>query len=493
MNNLEFIKLSNMLVDEISLPLFRQYVNVIFSADNCKYIIRNLIGKLAAEGETNHMDMSKEIGYVKNVTLKEVMAVTRTDRHADTYRRFYDLMKDWGEDYWAKKIALAQTMPYTELDSPGWVDPYTGYIDEEEFFLANTNIRSVKVKASADDPRYQELFSEYWSLEEYQMFLDAQEGFNEVFDEIELLDDDHDTKVWQYSTMQNDELPTSESGECSRRYGKNRKVLLQMVEAAESTGMMDELKGMIRSSNEFKKITYIMQYLARENYSPADILNPITFLLEDYGLTLTDLKKIKLPFHSTGNLKSWYLTHGLNLRENNERDSMGQMVDADEMFVEKFCEETLNLYVQNIALPDSSDVTKSPAFVEAYLHNVLNKRDTSKAKALTASWDAWRASLDPEAASAYRKVKNITGSHKEANKVFFKMYSRYNITSLGSKTMTLTSPNPKAYVPSKKVSIRQAAAMLKSGLIRLDAEGKKRLTAKLAELNVEQEVVALFG
>lgn len=300
--------------------------------------------------------------------------------------------------------------------------------------------------------------------------------------------------------MQNDELPTSESGECSRRYGKNRKVLLQMVEAAESNGMMDELKDMIRTSDEFKKIKYIMQYLARENYSPADILNPITFLLEDYGLTLTDLKKVKLPFHSTGNLKAWYLTHGLNLRENNERDSMGTMVDADEMFVEKFCDETLTLYVQNIALPESTDVTKSPAFVEAYLHNVLNKRDTSKAKALTASWDAWRTSLDPEAAAAYRKVKNTTGSHKEANKVFFKMYSRYNITGIAQgetskqvNGLILKSPNPKAYVPSKKVSIRQAAAMLKSGLIRLDAEGKKRLTAKLAELQVEQGLVALFG
>jgi len=417
-----------------------------------------------------------------------------------------------------REIMLIQSLPYDELDTPDWVDAYTGEIDETEFILTGMTIKDkIDLSGVANDDRYQKYFAHHWTVEEYQTFLKAQDSFNGAWDEEEDegLFDDYDTLVFNYAEMQKDELPTSYANDAritlqpfiekvherineEITYCKDQ-VEIQLaarekaIEAAKkahkfadlptkgeiSSLLWETAKVNIHNSLEMKELIEAMD---GSTFSPADILAPVLHLMHEFGVWESDLFNISTT-HVCQNLGTWFDLHGDNLLESRNDPSWNPR-ETDRTDVERFCEETMDLLVHNIAMPNNSDITRSPEFVRAYLTEIFEADNITQTVAISKAWDGWREALDQDGAREFSKLVALGRSKKVANSAFFKLYSRFNIVSTTSKELTLVSPNPRAYVKTRKVSWSAIPSMIKSGLIRVPAEKMDKLIAMLQERNI---------
>jgi len=491
--------------------------DVFFGADNCGHIL-NKIEKVLTE---NHL--ADDIAMLKDIVTKEATRqlgnyyLSNSPKPSAIYHRFLPV-KAMLPTRMVREIMLIQTLPYSELDTPDWVDAYTGEIDEGEFILAGMTIKDkIDLSGISNDDRYKEYFADHWTVEEYQTFLKAQDSFNGAWDEEENEGnfDDYDTMVFNYAEMQNDELPTSYANDarlelkpfieklherrneefqfCTNQIEAKLAAREKAIKAAKKAHKFADLpkkseisslqwetcKFNIHNSLEMKEL---LETMGNMSFEPADVLSPVLHLLGDYGVWEKDLFEIKTN-HVCQNLGAWFELHGDNLLEH-RHDPIWSPRETDRVDIERFCDETLELYVHNIAMPNHKDVTRSPEYVRAYLREVFEADDITQSVAISKAWDGWREQLDPEGASAFRKAVASGKSKKEANAAFFKLYSRFNIVSTTSKELFLASPNPKAYVPTRKIAWNALPSLFKSGLIRVPAEKMDKLIAMLKERNI---------
>ncbi|MCB2146566.1 MAG: hypothetical protein KQI81_08835 [Deltaproteobacteria bacterium] len=507
-----------------------QFSDTIFTAENCSYILKNALVSM----RSNHLSETHLKRVVRNEVHRQMMIVTP----AVLYRRWMGILREFGEKYLIREISLRQTLPYSELDSPTWVDAYTGEVLEDEFLMQGVNIKNIEIDETAPGFAY---FKEHgWTIDVFRAYSKAQGDFNHD-DDPEEFEDDFDVKKWSYAEMQNDNLPTedlmitapelrpfikdfhdrvnsefapiedrtiAEFRDIAAKAANDPKILIPSLGKIRANEYV-RIKRNIDQSWQKKELLDKMQELLHI-YTPADVLQPVLHLIHDYGILESDLRGLTISqnvdtaelelmeyysaaldvdgYHTQrgNNLYEWYEIYGPEL-EYWRNDKSPTWTEVDMRTLDKFNEQTLSLYTKQLSDPKSEDIKKQPTYVKQVLQGLFTDQDITSAKLDQQAWYSWLEEQDIEGMRAYKRAIAAGKSRSDAWKAFVKLYSRYDIVAVNPKGIRLKSPNPKAYVPERLVPFKEFKSLITSNLVRFNEEIKAKLidSLKKNELGVE--------
>jgi hypothetical protein len=170
-------RIKSHLIDTNALDVANLFLDELFSADNC---VVGLLALLRKACDTDFVVIANRILDAAELAL--AMANDRSgNRPADVYRKFGQAVcyitrtgnipragKLW------KRYLLAQSLPISELDSPDFLDQYTGEVLPFEKMVRYNRTSTIRCDV-ADELG--------WSDDDLKAFQSAQEGFNAIEEE----------------------------------------------------------------------------------------------------------------------------------------------------------------------------------------------------------------------------------------------------------------------------------------------------------------------
>jgi hypothetical protein len=348
------------------------------------------------------------------------------------------------------ELDLAQSLPFDELDHPGWIDSYTGEIDlEEERPMAIKARQMVVDPAEIIIPKRGYFFrngkKEYFDItpemaEELRTNcaagLKALDGFNaDADEEIEWYDEtDINEPVWM--KMGTDLVPTDEVAQLKKR-GRSR------LEAAQKK--IEELhdQDAFRISKEAGKVMGWLQAELDQLVPVQDVALMFLSLQTDFGFAEEDA--LNLFVAEMGEQKGWrtlsdWLDHfgdeflsqffGEGGVDTDEILHFQASMKADEMradLLDAFSKQTIQMYAA-MGNASSKDINQHPAFLKGYFEAMCGAKDIAvrdedgfRNLAVEAGWDAYRQDKSKEGNLAFWAAKKSGADNKTAMKAFWRI------------------------------------------------------------------------
>jgi len=364
-----------------------------------------------------------------------------------------------------KRITLLQTLPFNELESPDYLDSYTGaeVSDDDEPDGKYDAIEPVPAWAY-----YAATRKPYLDEEMNVKFLRANMEW------VGMEEEEHipsgDDREYLPSYLQAEGQPDDDFEHCW------------------------ELTQDIEDPTEFLTT---MQELADEGINPGNLARIYLWKMDRLKLSpsaaetillphsLTKMPKGKTARWSDHNLRAWIGTYWDDLFE--YMDACGSVSD-DSMTNAELEQETARLFKEYLnALDDSSpNPVRQKVWVEAYIHGVLSglpiRRIGNNYTASDAGWDAWRAATSPEGQEAYLKRLSQGASRRESMRDFYRIAYRQGVVR-PSRPKTIKSIKPQGLVLSNDKFVNWSICMRidnEEGFD-LDTERRAELKAILEE------------
>jgi hypothetical protein len=386
-----------------------------------------------------------------------------------------------------RELTLDTTLPLSELDTPDWIDGYTGEVDGMiEFLNLPSDVGS--------DPDYSEGFNaideeeeffDEWDVRPDPVWMQAQNDTHaspEFFDLQERMEDSLQgcRNALSAILFERKERAGNELADLAQASAKFSKIPHEkLFKAARQTvtypheqefpalkwtsyDLYKEFKETVQAmrahifdtQNEFeasyeaKRFINALQFEAEDHAAPQDLA--ILFLKLQNGLYFRaiDENEVIVAYPAVTDVKLVGCTLEDYLLENADailedmNDGGLAIRSTDMQQIEDFCEETLKtLVVQQTG----KEITSSPVFLDAYYRCMFDARTISNGKrnlALEAGWDAWRQQTNPLANHAFHAALKAGGTNPEAMKSFWKVVNNYKdnrIVSIRPSGLVLSS------------------------------------------------------
>lgn len=393
------------------------------------------------------------------------------DRPADIYRRWMKPLRFihqycYGAGSIIRDIQLEQTMPYGELDSPDWVDPYTGEVDPDAM-LERVNFQTSEGSEDEESLSFMEAFNEEdeFTLEQYEERENEKPVWMQIQDDMKVspvyydlvneLRNDRDLLRERINKALSDrrreavkritdEAITKKHGsltdvqKASRDIVENRQLtpLGQKVFQAcaktiwkERKTIFSDARATVRNSEEASGYLAELQRLADRNESPVDIA--VLFLSMQHGLCFTesDSKQIRL---GTRTLYDFIEDNEDELLENMTNPSGVSEISPSYEYIDNFCEETIRLYAEtgdaDMAKARSSVSARMnhPFFIEGYIRAATVLRNVTRERLVSAGHESFRQKVSPEGNVAFHKARREGKKHKDAMREFWRVVNSPN-------------------------------------------------------------------
>jgi hypothetical protein len=444
-------------------------------------------------------------------------------------------------------ISLEQTLPLAELDSPDWVDAYTGEIDpdaEKSF---------VTIKARSEFPTSKSPVAEDlgWDEDTIQAFAAAQEGFSEgdAVEEIFTGEFGQEYKEPVFMAMQHDFQSTDrlfdlraeifpEVEDCRKRIEfiakkKFAKEILQLVDKVETEIQSDRLKlnlsqeklvkacqmvltypgnqdPALRSPaykiyqhcmdfvDHFRKLTSYpeakpfldkLQDFIDRGESPVDVALIFLSLQHGYGFDENDAQNIHLKYavDDCVDLYEFIEENKEEILENLSADRASRSEEQTEAEIDQFCEETLELLVAQ-GIPSAKDISKTPEYILGYFTAAFNGSTGDTASCIASGWEYWRQAKSPEGSLAYQAAIKAGAQPKDAMRAFWAVVNKAERREKEGRIVSINSAGL-TLSSGRKVDWHIAKLKYKANELALSADDLVRLKGILVKNGWGRELV----
>lgn len=387
------------------------------------------------------------------------MSYAEVERPADIYRRWMKPLRfihqyNYGVGSIIRDLELEQTMPYGELDSPHWVDGYTGEVDPDAM------LEKINFPASESDEEsifYSEAFDEEdeFTIEQYEerefekpVWMQAQEDMQVSPSYFDLV---HEMRLERKALRECINRSLTERRECAvkriameahrkqiapplvllnaaREIVENRvlSTLGQEVYAKcnrlvweERKQIFSDAREVVRKSPEAVGYLHGLQQMADRSESTVDIA--VLFLSMQHGLCFEESDSRQVRLTGKGTLYEFIEDNEDELLENMNNPAGISEVSPSHEYIDEFCEETIQLYANT----GDADLAKSrfnhPYFIEGYIRAATVLRNVTKEKLITAGHENFRQRISPAGNRAYHKARLEGRDMKEAMRAFWRV------------------------------------------------------------------------
>jgi hypothetical protein len=456
----------------------------------------------------------------------------RGTRPVDIYHTYAKVLRHLAEQNYLharrilRELMLENTMPLATLDTPYFIDQYTGEVDPE-----------------ADDDR----IKVKGPVSEEELAAASSESFNDEDGLDEEFFDEWDIRDPQFMEMQQDMQPTAELYElrkeakpyqdacrfeidCIVKELRNELIDLVLGEASTDKRFQDidamtlrravemmvdypknqnwpsirnlafalfknfgeEIGPMkmslaetvclrFRQTEEAKSYIRFLNHKAQTGAAPQDIFVLFFALQHAYGFLEEDAERIQLPgqYPTLADFaEEWgdFVLECMN-------DKAPRHIESDLVLIEKICANTMEQLLQQ-GDPNAKDITHTPAYLKGYYEAMFNARtvtftdkDGYHNLAQEAGWDEWRAQTCPQGNQAYKKARADGKPQKEAMKAFW---------SLHNSSIARIRPSGLVLKGGREIGWNIAVMKLKAGEFPHTKEDFRRLLNILTEKKIGQ-------
>lgn len=387
------------------------------------------------------------------------MSYAEVERPADIYRRWMKPLRfihqyNYGVGSVIRDLELEQTMPYGELDSPHWVDGYTGEVDPDAM------LETINFPASESDEEsifYSEAFDEEdeFTIELYEerefekpMWMQAQEdmqvspSYYDLVNELRLERNALRERITQALTERREAAikriaATAHKKElgsplvllnAAREIVENKvfSTLGQEVYAKcnkliweERKAIFPDAREVVRRSPEAKGYLHGLQGMAERNENPVDLA--VLFLSMQHGLCFEEFDAKQVHLTGKGTLYEFIEDNEEELLENMNNPAGISEVSPSREYIDQYCEETIQLYANT----GDADLAKSrfnhPYFIEGYIRAATVLRNVTKEKLISAGHENFRQRISPAGNRAYHQARLEGKDMKEAMWAFWRV------------------------------------------------------------------------
>lgn len=350
-----------------------------------------------------------------------------------------------------KSLVLESTLPVEEMESPEWVDSYTGEAEERE--------KPVTIRATFADWEEEAAFIQddqlNWTRADFLAFQNAQRGgFNEDADAIQVFDDDTDSMDKDFE-FKGDFSTTDEAPELRTLLRQEISALRKKIESLFETYQLacDDLSDAVdevrRSVTASPEATTLMRMLKAQagHFLPQDVAAVVLEFQSELCWSMEDLNQIRVANMGLGD---WIEAAGESFLE--------QFQDASPNWTE-ISQEEIDLYSDDTVLaqalayaPKSLRETfaemmrqgkpeiarahfwhfastlrartpgEHPLFIAGSVRAAILGTQTAEGQ-IAAGWEAFRSGTCYEGNVAYHEARSRGLTHPEAMKAFWKLYN----------------------------------------------------------------------
>lgn len=387
------------------------------------------------------------------------MSYAEVERPADIYRRWMKPLRfihtyNYGVGSIIRDLELEQTMPYGELNSPHWVDGYTGEIDPDAM------LEKINFPTSESDEEslfYSEAFDEEdeFTIELYEerefekpVWMQVQEdmqvspSYFDLVNEIRLerkalqerinqsLAERREVAVKRIAMAAHHKkiAPPMVLLKAAREIVENKvlSTLGQEVYAKcnrlvweERKAIFPDAREVVRRSPEAVGYLHGLQGMADRSESPVDLA--VLFLSMQHGLCFEELDSRQVRLMGKGTLYEFIEDNEEELLENMNNPAGISEASPSREYIDQFCEETIQLYAET----GDADLTKSrfnhPYFIEGYIRAATVLRNVTKEKLISAGHENFRQRISPAGNRAFHQARLEGNDMKEAMRVFWRV------------------------------------------------------------------------
>lgn len=412
-----------------------------------------------------------------------------------------------------RDIMEEQTLPFTELDNPDYVDSYTGEIEEVEriqFQAPEDHEGDFSEAFDSEDGMDEEFYDEYdvkpWTLEEMQQDFQAQ-NFSYLSRDIRPLAQELRTAISEtlQSTREKhfadfrievnkldmkkrqEYLDAKEDIE-SVFFGKElpeerrKKVMLLKLVPGFLKGIFAETREDVRNSPEANAyLLKLQEYIDRGEFA-VDVA--LLFLSLQHGLCFEEFDAKAVRLLEGTNLFDYIEDYEDEILENVNNPSGIRSEEPSRAFIDAFCEDTIKAYAA-LGKPSFKAAPDTPQFIEGVIRAASTLRDVSSVKLNAAGYEAWRYWMSHQGNEAFHFQRSQGADYKTAMREFWKFANKTpRIATIRSTGLVLTN--------GRVVDWKIAALKLTKHEIELDQRDALKLAQSLEKQNWGSEFVRLL-
>ncbi len=387
------------------------------------------------------------------------MSYAEVERPADIYRRWMKALRfihqyNYGVGSIIRDLELEQTMPYGELDSPHWVDGYTGEVDPDAM-LEKVNFPTSE--SEEESTFYSEAFDEEdeFTIENYEerefekpVWMQVQEDMQVSPSYFDLV---HEIGLERKALRERINRSLAERREIAAKriamaaHRKEIAPVLGLLNAAreivenkvlsslgqevyakcnrlvweERKQVFPDTRDWVRKSPEAKSYLHGLQGMADRSESPVDIA--VLFLSMQHGLCFEEGDSREVRLSGRGTLYEFIEDNEEELLENMNNPAGISEVSPSREYIDQYCEETLQLYTAT----GDADLAKSrfnhPYFIEGYIRAATVLRNVTTEKLISAGHENFRQRISPAGNRAYHQARLEGKDMKESMRAFWRV------------------------------------------------------------------------
>lgn len=412
-----------------------------------------------------------------------------------------------------RDIMEEQTLPFTELDNPDYVDSYTGEIEEVERiqFQAPEDHEDFSEAFDSEDGLDEEFYDEYdvkpWTLEEMQQDFQAQ-NFSYLSRDIRPLAQELRTvisetlqstrekhfadfriEVNKLDMKKRQEYLDAKKDIESVFFGKElpeerrKKVMFLKLVPGFLKGIFAETREDVRNSPEANAyLLKLQEYIDRGEFA-VDVA--LLFLSLQHGLCFEEFDARAVRLLEGTNLFDYIEDNEDEILENVNNPSGIRSEEPSRAFIDAFCEDTLKAYAA-LGKPSFKAAPDTPQFIEGVIRAASTLRDVSSAKLNAAGHEAWRYWMSHAGNEAFYTARCQGADYKAAMREFWKV---------ANKTPRIATIRPTGLVLTNGRFIDWKTAVIKVDHreIELYEQDKEKLRGVLTEHNFSPQMLAALA
>ena len=426
-----------------------------------------------------------------------------------------------------QELLLAPSMPWDELDNPGWIDAYTGEVDpnadqiirfnkktkgeekkeaewlsdpmamvaiqsEEDFdqndglddiFFDETDIATPMWKQIADDFRTKNLSG--LKDEAKSLIDDLHQVINKAFEDQKIACEKfaealHELPVYHEIGMGTFRLAVRASVfypkyklETDHLRNLSFNIYKSNKEAIQNIRNVD-VQGIFRSSPEAQAYIDFLNKKIDAEESPVDIARMFLLFQHGCGFEEDDASQIRLG----GN----YPTLLEFIEENEDEiigagDSLWREEAVVQSEIDEFVDDSIDLIVDQ-GNSKSGNVVRTPAYLAGFFDAVMGSDSVTKEQAEAAGWEAFRAWKCPEGNVAFHKARKAGKDLKTAMGNFWYLANKAEKLAK-ENSIVAVSPSGLKLSSGRSIDWYIAQLKLKNNELNLSQEDRVRLKDKL--------------
>jgi hypothetical protein len=341
-------------------------------------------------------------------------------RPADIYRKWAKRLRELNTDdarVILRAIMLETTMPYNELETPDFIDGYTGAIiedDEDDYAGGPLELpewqnflitRMPEAYKNPDDALQAMRASSAWVGVEEEMFILEDRGYEPpTFTETVFNTDELDF-------MRTEIEPLAEA---------LRKHISRMVERWQK---QETIQAWVRKSVEAENFLIMLQNMLDRGEAYQDVFMLVRPFTHAYGYLEDDwaLLKINEPAHH--NLYDWAIDFEDMINVSEEATPLAHSYTSEDDIrdiAEQFLQELIDVVPiegdRSPLAPDLNPILRSRYYVEGFLRAQINSSPNPSLEA----WSHWRKKTSAAGSLAYETLFKKTNNRKQAMSAFWR-------------------------------------------------------------------------